>query len=334
MEQFSRECLESDNEVYTHGQQALKSTGENSMEQVYDRAAKLVQRTLDVEGVIVLDVSHCEVLENMSAEGRVSVIVHHGDVESPTETRQISQEEYHKFNRFFEKHPDGRILEGILPHLFRPYMPTHIRYALNKRPFALICAYNTNDHSKRFILAAAELLSDSPLTHSQMSFIQTVQACGTSLVETVNHVLDFTKLSGNTKAGGAEKVIVPTMTDLMQLIEDAIDGSWIGHRARTAIMGDSMIGSVYSPPSDDDLSPSPKPQYHVETVIDIGYREMGWLLNFEKGGIRRVLMNLFGNSLKFTTDGYVHVRARSLPLNAGRSPGRSPKKTLCKLAQA
>lgn len=378
MEQFSRECLESDNEVYTHGQQALKSTGENSMEQVYDRAAKLVQRTLDVEGVIVLDVSHCEVLENMSAEGRVSVIVHHGDVESPTETRQISQEEYHKFNRFFEKHPDGRILEGILPHLFRPYMPTHIRYALtvpifniDKRPFALICAYNTNDHSKRFleghelsylraigviilsavlkrrmiladkakslfisnishelrtplhgILAAAELLSDSPLTHSQMSFIQTVQACGTSLVETVNHVLDFTKLSGNTKAGGAEKVIVPTMTDLMQLIEDAIDGSWIGHRARTAIMGDSMIGSVYSPPSDDDLSPSPKPQYHVETVIDIGYREMGWLLNFEKGGIRRVLMNLFGNSLKFTTDGYVHVRARSLPLNADDPPGK------------
>jgi len=43
-----------------------------------------------------------------------------------------------------------------------------------------------------------------------MSFIQTVQACGTSLVETVNHVLDFTKLSGNAKAGGVEKVIVPT----------------------------------------------------------------------------------------------------------------------------
>jgi len=59
-------------------------------------------------------------------------------------------------------------------------------------------------------LAAAELLSDSPLNHSQASFLQTVQACGTSLVETVNHVLDFTKLSGNTKAGGVENVIIPT----------------------------------------------------------------------------------------------------------------------------
>ena len=59
------------------------------------------------------------------------------------------------------------------------------------------------------ILAAAELLNESPLNHSQASFLQTVQACGTSLVETVNHVLDFTKLSGNSKSGGVENVIVP-----------------------------------------------------------------------------------------------------------------------------
>jgi hypothetical protein len=60
------------------------------------------------------------------------------------------------------------------------------------------------------ILAAAELLSDTQLNHTQSSFLQTVQACGTSLVETVNHVLDFTKLSGNSKAGGVEHVIRTT----------------------------------------------------------------------------------------------------------------------------
>lgn len=67
--------------------------------------------------------------------------------------------------------------------------------------------WHTANQKSIQILAAAELLSESHLTHSQMSFIQTVQACGTSLVETVNHVLDFTKLSGNTKAGGVENVI-------------------------------------------------------------------------------------------------------------------------------
>lgn len=130
----------------------------------------------------------------------------------------------------------------------------------------------------------------------------------------------------------------------MQLIEEAVDGCWIGHRARTAIMGDTGIGSVYSPP--EDLSAA---KQLVETVVDIGWRKgvrflfeinaggrqlthlQGWSLKCEKGGIRRVLMNVFGNSLKFTTvcgtlgsgitwlryvsfqNGYVHVMLRELP---------------------
>ena len=117
----------------------------------------------------------------------------------------------------------------------------------------------------------------------------------------------------------------------MQLVEEATEGCWIGHRAR---MFTSEIGSVYSPPKPDRQQsiPVPKPNKHVETVIDIGLSEavcaphfrlmpsrvrsgpngplslhgtsailQGWTLRCEKGGIRRILMNVFGNSLKFTS---------------------------------
>lgn len=57
----------------------------------------------------------------------------------------------------------------------------------------------------------------------------------------------------------------------MQLVEEAVDGCWIGHRARTA-MGDSGIGSVYSPPA-DDKSPLITRRKNIETVVDIGYRK-------------------------------------------------------------
>ncbi|KAG6844969.1 hypothetical protein H0H87_002083 [Tephrocybe sp. NHM501043] len=272
MEQFSRECLEIDtlhNEL-PGGPPELIVGG--SMDKMYDRAAKLVKRTLDVEGVIVMDVSHCEVLESMSAEGTISVNMHYGDPNQQTTKRQLSSEEYHQLNAFFAKYPDGKISEGIVPPSFRPFLPTHIQYALSviilsavlKRRMILAdkakSLFISNiSHELRTplhgILAAAELLGDSQLNHSQLSFLQTVQACGTSLVETVNHVLDFTKLSGNSKAGGVENVIIPSKVDLMQLVEDAIDGSWIGYRACSAIMGDSVIGSVYSPPKENsDLS--------------------------------------------------------------------------------
>jgi len=376
MERFSRECLEIDGDASDTERPDL--LGATSMDRVYDRAAKLVKRTLDVEGVIVMDVSHCEVLETMGEESSVSVTMHHGEPEMEMTKRQLTAEEYHKLNSFFERYPDGRISEGIIPQSFKPFLPTHVQYALtvpifniDRRPFALLCAYNATDQSKRFleghelsylraigviilsavlkrrmiladkakalfisnishelrtplhgILAAAELLGDSSLTHSQASFLQTVQACGTSLVETVNHVLDFTKLSGNGKAGGVENVIVPTMVDLMQLVEEAVDGCWIGHRARTAITGDTGIGSVYSPPNEENGSPVATRQKHVEAVVEIGYRPEGWNLKVEKGGIRRVLMNLFGNSLKFTSDGYVHVLLRQLPPSEDDPPNK------------
>lgn len=130
MEQFSRECLEID----TEDDRPELVVG-SSMDKVYDRAAKLVKRTLDVEGVIVMDVSHCEVLESMSVEGSISVTMHHGDPNMEMMKRQLTTEEYHKLNSFFAKYPDGRVSEGIIPSGFKPFLPTHVQYALSISPF-------------------------------------------------------------------------------------------------------------------------------------------------------------------------------------------------------
>lgn len=68
--------------------------------------------------------------------------------------------------------------------------------------------------------------------------------------------------------------IVTTSVDLLRLVEEAVDGCWVGYRARTAIMGDSGIGSVYSPPKEENCdSPVVTKHRHVETIIDIGYRK-------------------------------------------------------------
>lgn len=104
----------------------------------------------------------------------------------------------------------------------------------------------------------------------------------------------------------------------MQLVEEAVEGCWIGHQARMSALSESEIGSVYAPPK----ALSQASAEHVETVVDIGHRagvgrhyglsigasmgiyvtySQGWTVKCEKGGIRRVLMNIFGNSLKFTS---------------------------------
>lgn len=57
--------------------------------------------------------------------------------------------------------------------------------------------------------------------------------------------------------------------DVLQLIEEAVEGSWIGHRARTfARQQESEIGSLYAPPRQDGGT-----KKLVEVVIEIGDRE-------------------------------------------------------------
>ncbi|KAI0661563.1 hypothetical protein C8Q70DRAFT_910657 [Cubamyces menziesii] len=382
MEQFTRECLEVDKQA-DEEKPETRLVGSTSMEQIYVRAARLVKRTLDVEDAIIMDVSHVDVLETVGAESSTSLTLHHADPALESTSRSLQSDEYRKLTEFFERHPEGKICEGVVHPSLRPFLPARIQYVLavpiyniDKRPFALLCAYSTGERTTPFleghelsylraigviilsavlkrrmiladkakslfisnishelrtplhgILASAELLSETSLNHSQASFLQTVQACGTSLVETVNHVLDFTKLSGNAKAGGVENVIHLSRVNLMQLVEEATEGCWIGHRAR---MFTSEIGSVYSPPKDRQQQQQQQqsvvltatPNKHVETVIDVGHSEAGWTFRCEKGGIRRILMNVFGNSLKFTSDGYVHVMLRQLPATSDTPPGK------------
>lgn len=57
--------------------------------------------------------------------------------------------------------------------------------------------------------------------------------------------------------------------NVLQLIEEAVEGSWIGHRARTFTrQQESEIGSLYAPPRQDGST-----KQLVEVVIEIGDRE-------------------------------------------------------------
>ncbi|KAG8871035.1 His Kinase A domain containing protein [Tulasnella sp. 332] len=64
------------------------------------------------------------------------------------------------------------------------------------------------------IIASAELLRETSLANIQLSYLKTIENCANALKETVNHVLDFTKLSGKTSDG--EQQHLPKMAKLNQ----------------------------------------------------------------------------------------------------------------------
>lgn len=101
------------------------------MDKVYERAARLVKRTLDVEGAVVMDVSHFAVLESVKAEGSISVVVHNGDPHTNS-SHSIPTDEYDRFLEFFTKNPEGKVVEGIMPRCFRSLLPIRVQHALRK----------------------------------------------------------------------------------------------------------------------------------------------------------------------------------------------------------
>lgn len=141
----------------------------STMDKVYTDAARLIQKTLDVEGVFVMDVSHCDVLEptksfestsapvsepssassstpslerrghrpsksfaSDAAASTVSVTLYYGDPKSETQTQTLTRDEYIRLAEFFSKYPDGQVFDGVVPLGFRAFLPGRVNYALSK----------------------------------------------------------------------------------------------------------------------------------------------------------------------------------------------------------
>ncbi|KLT42402.1 hypothetical protein CC85DRAFT_246007 [Cutaneotrichosporon oleaginosum] len=175
------------------------------------------------------------------------------------------------------------------------------------------------------ILAASELLGDSNLDPNQDALLSTVRTCGLQLIDTVNHVLDFTKLSGGSKHMPTKPQIKLSKANLTDLILQTVESCWFGARGKSMQQSESGHGSFYAPIVQGLLPQEERVQVqhalaHVETVLDLGPREGGWNVICETGGLRRSLMNIYSNALKFTKDGYIQVVLRELPTSPG--PGR------------
>lgn len=130
MEEFTRECLEVDKDVNGERSEGRSLFVGTSMEQIYERAARLVKRTLDVEGAVVMDVSHVDVLETITAESTTSISIHNDDPEVGTVNRMLNADEVGKLQEFFAKNNQGKICEGVLPSGLRPFLPLKIQSAL------------------------------------------------------------------------------------------------------------------------------------------------------------------------------------------------------------
>ncbi|KAH8422479.1 hybrid sensor histidine kinase/response regulator [Aspergillus melleus] len=170
------------------------------------------------------------------------------------------------------------------------------------------------------MLASAELLQATTLEPAQRDMVTMIETCGLTLLDTMNHLLDFTKINNLTNISRLQKdrtenqeVDVDHLVsefDVGTLVEDVADALYSGHRSRinaSKIAGrylDSGTGVSSRTVSSESNRSDDSNDLSVVVRIE---EQPSWVIQSVSGGWRRIVMNLIGNSFKFTQSGLIEV---------------------------
>lgn len=170
------------------------------------------------------------------------------------------------------------------------------------------------------ILAAAEFLGATDPNSFQSSLIETINSCGRTLLDTMNQVLDFSKIMSSDrkrrrlKRDAEDSENLPHLdslvaTDVSKLLEEAVESICRGHsfgKRSTAVIDQTMSISKDSSSFGEVDETLVDRQNDVEVIIDID--DNNWLYKTQPGPLRRIIMNIVGNALKYTAHGHISVR--------------------------
>ncbi|KAK2037671.1 hsp90-like protein [Colletotrichum somersetense] len=197
------------------------------------------------------------------------------------------------------------------------------------------------------VVAAAELLHDTQLDAFQVDVIHTIEISGKTLLDTIDHLLDYSKVNtflresksrrkhsvvgrGLRPETSIESGMMSLVSDvhLDLLVEEVIESVFIGHSFHHMVASSlARHGTSSGPPTpaqekldaiatSDGLGhrrgPSesqPASLKDVKILVDID-PQSSWVFHTNPGAIRRVVMNLFGNALKYTSKGFIKIHLR------------------------
>ena len=193
------------------------------------------------------------------------------------------------------------------------------------------------------ILAANEFLAEYVESEFARRLLDTISACGQTLLDTFEQILDFAKINSfeskrqrssssspslrsRQKTGSGNVSQQPLrllkLVDIVAVIEDVIESVYSGQILSGAMTSGNNASGRWSLDTTGDHNGAAKVTKleRIDVFVDAAPRN--WEFVLEPGALRRVVMNVFGNALKYTEVGTVSVRLEIL--KADVNPSSNP----------
>ncbi|KAF5011133.1 hypothetical protein FDECE_2741 [Fusarium decemcellulare] len=195
------------------------------------------------------------------------------------------------------------------------------------------------------VLLSTELMADTKLDVFQSNIAHTIETCSRTLLDTIDNLLDYSKVNSfadpNNKSisgkhsshpdaspsrGLAKKSLVSdySVDDLVEeVVESVFAGFNFQHKSINQHISRKKAGSFHTDNAANSASDYLEAMDQLSPGIVAGQKSLfrfgnitvilsldancDWLFRFQVGAVRRIVMNLVGNALKYTRQGTITV---------------------------
>jgi signal transduction histidine kinase/CheY-like chemotaxis protein len=169
------------------------------------------------------------------------------------------------------------------------------------------------------ILATVDLMQENVTDPDLLSMVDMIESCSTTLLDTFDHLLNFTKINSRANDVGRARESVGHVervpVDLGGLVEDVLETVTLGHSS--AMQMQFGLDREQHAAMTDSAKEKTSESVIVTTYIE---SDRNWVMPLEKGAWKRILLNLCSNALKYTKTGYIDVSLRLLEDTEGGLP--------------
>lgn len=191
------------------------------------------------------------------------------------------------------------------------------------------------------MLGSLEFLEDTMTSAYQMSLVGAIETCGKTLLDTIDHLLDYAKINNLNRASlkldstkerktwrdSRDVTTEPMSTkfDLALLTEEVVEAVFVGQTFRKMNLRhhdpvDEASEQIKSMAIDD--SSTTEEQIHAGSIKFSGrvflllhiQKLQSWWLEGQTGGLRRVIMNVVGNAIKYCEEGCIDISLKAKPI--------------------